>query len=277
MLNLLKHEFLARRGVIVGWAIGLVLYAGFIILLFPQFVEPMQNINFADIPFYEAFGDFSDLASFEGFFVTQLLGYLPILLGVYGIMAGVGALAGEEDEGTLELILTLPLKRWQLVTAKAIAIALVILIILIIMGVSNGLFLEMIRSQIETETTFADVTLATIAAWPLCAFFALLGLWLGAYLPNRKTGNIIGVVVVVYTYFGNNLGGLMEILEKTQPFMPFYYYQGRDILENGIAWGDVGILLVAAAFCLILAILSFQRRNVTVGAWPWARWVGKTS
>lgn len=277
MLNLLKYEFLSRRGVIIGWAIGLVLYAGFIILLFPQFIEPMQNINFADIPLYEAFGDFSDLASFEGFFVTQLLGYLPILLGVYGIMAGVGALAGEEDEGTLELILTLPLKRWQLVTAKASAIALVMLIILIIMGVSNGLFLEMIRSQIETEATFASVMMATVAAWPLCVFFAMFGLLLGAYLPNRKVGNIVGIVTVIYTYFGNNLGGLMEILEKTQPFMPFYYYQGRDILDNGIAWGDAMILLAAAAICLLCAILSFQRRNVTVGAWPWARWVGKTS
>lgn len=277
MLNLLKYEFLSRRGVIIGWAIGLVLYAGFIILLFPQFIEPMQNINFADIPLYEAFGDFSDLASFEGFFVTQLLGYLPILLGVYGIMAGVGALAGEEDEGTLELILTLPLKRWQLVTAKASAIALVMLIILIIMGVSNGLFLEMIRSQIETEATFASVMMATVAAWPLCVFFAMFGLLLGAYLPNRKVGNIVGIVTVIYTYFGNNLGSLMEILEKTQPFMPFYYYQGRDILDNGIAWGDAMILLAAAAICLLCAILSFQRRNVTVGAWPWARWVGKTS
>lgn len=277
MWNLLKHEFVSRRGVIIGWTIGLVLYAAFIILVFPQFIEPMQAINFADIPLYQAFGDFSDLASFEGFFVTQLLGYLPILLGIYGIMAGVGALAGEEDNGTLELILTLPLKRWHLVLAKGIAIALVMLIILILLGLSNGVFLEMIRSQVETETTFAEVVIVTIAAWPLCVFFALFGLLLGAYLPNRKTGNIVGIVTVVYTYFGNNLGNIMEILESSQPFMPFYYYQARDILDNGIGWGDAGILLGAAALCLILAILSFQRRNVTVGAWPWARWVGKIS
>lgn len=277
MWNLLKYEFFSRRGVIIGWTMGLVLYAGLIILAFPQFMEPMQDINFADIPLYQAFGDFSDLNSFEGFFATQILGYLPILVGVYGILAGVSALAGEEDNGTLELILTLPLKRWQLVVAKGIAITLVMLIILILLGIANGLFVEIIRGQLETEASFAAVAISTIAAWPMCVFFAMFGLWLGAYLPNRKTGNIIGIVLVVYTYFGNNLAGMMEILEKVQPFMPFYYYQGRDILDNGLAWGDAGILLAAAALCLLLAILSFQRRNVTVGAWPWARWVGKTS
>ncbi|WP_322488109.1 hypothetical protein [Chloroflexus sp.] len=39
--------------------------------------------------------------------------------------------------------------------------------------------------------------------------------------------------------------------------------------------GDLAILTVAALVWYGLAVISFDRRDVTVGAWPWMRWVSR--
>lgn len=44
-----------------------------------------------------------------------------------------------------------------------------------------------------------------------------------------------------------------------------------DGICHDLAASDVLILVGAAVVFFILALVSFQRRNVTVGAWPWQR------
>ena len=50
---------------------------------------------------------------------------MPILLGVYMMTAATGTMGGEDDNGTLELVVAMPLPRWQIVMMKAIALIVV--------------------------------------------------------------------------------------------------------------------------------------------------------
>jgi ABC-2 type transport system permease protein len=79
------------------------------------------------------------------------------------------------------------------------------------------------------------------------------------------------MIILIVSYFGNNLGNLIEALQDLQFLFPFYYFNGLDILTGGVVTRDLLILLGATMAFLVLALLSFQRRNVTVGAWPWQR------
>ena len=51
MLKLLRHELRARRWAILGWGIGLALFAGYIVVLYPEFAEPMAAMNLEEISF----------------------------------------------------------------------------------------------------------------------------------------------------------------------------------------------------------------------------------
>ena len=113
MLALFLQELRARRGAIIGWTLGLGLYAFFSLSIFPEI-----GLEFADLElpeFYDYLGDFSDIGTVQGFFDAQFLAYLPLLLGIFVIGAGTRTLAGEEDDGTLEMLVTLPIPRWQVV------------------------------------------------------------------------------------------------------------------------------------------------------------------
>jgi len=94
MFRLLLDELRNRRTAILGWGLVLALFAGYVIVLYPDFAEPLQNFNIDDIAIYEAMGGFGDIGSFKGFIISsEVFTFLPLLLAVYAIVNGTGTLA----------------------------------------------------------------------------------------------------------------------------------------------------------------------------------------
>lgn len=268
VLNLLKHEIISRWGAVLGWGIGLALFGSMYISIFPEAEEQMTGL--ADLSIYQAMG--IDLASFEGFIGSTVVLFIPILLGIYIIITSTHALAGEEDDGTLELVLAMPLPRWQVVTVKAIAIGFASLLILAIAGVGNGLVLNAIKSTVVVDVTFQQLFVAVMNGWPISMVFMMMGLFFGAYLPNRRTAALTLTVIFIASYFSENLAGYVASLDAIEPYSLFAYFDSSvDIFQQGVQAEDVLVLFGVAAVFFVLALLSFSRRNVTVGAWPWQR------
>lgn len=269
MWNLLGKELSARRGAIVGWGLGLALYGWAIMALFPSMAEQFGGIEFPE--FYKAFGDINNLGTLEGWLPLEILDWIPLLLGILAITAGTAVLAGEEDSGTLELLLSLPLPRWQLVVVKTIVLALVMLIILLLMFLGLWLGLVGIQDEIETGLAAADLLRASLNNWPILMLWTTLSLFLGAYLPRRRHAAVGVTLYLVVSYLVHTLGNVSEKIEPLQPYFPFHYYASREALTGRWVDGNPWLLLGVAGILLVLTMLSFQRRNVTVGAWPWAR------
>ena len=268
MLNLLKHELQSRTGATIGWGIGLILFGALYIGIFPEVGEQMAGL--ADLSIYKAMG--MDVSSFAGFIASVLLQFLPLLLGIYAITTSTQTLAGEEDNGTLELVLAMPIKRWQIVAVKACAIAVVAFIILVIAGAGNALVLNAIKATVEVDVTSGQLFVAILNGWPITMAFVMIGLFLGAYLPNRRTAALATTILFVANFVGNSVVGLVESLKVVKPFSLFSYLDTTTtVFTEGVQIKDVGVLLGVAALFFLLALLSFQRRDVTVGAWPWQR------
>jgi ABC-2 type transport system permease protein len=217
-------------------------------------------------------GDFGDFSTFAGFVSAEVFIFLPVLLAVYAIINATGTLAGEEESGRLEPIIALPLPRWQLVITKFLALAIAILVILAIVALSTVIAFYALPDSVNTGSVeAADLAIAALATWPLIMFFGALGLFLGAFFPTRRAAAATATILLVVGYFGNNLAGLINFLGDIKFLFPFKYYSGQETLLNGINVEDTLIMLSAAAILLALAVLAFQRRNVTVGDWPWQR------
>lgn len=268
MFNLLKREILSRRNAILGWGIGLALFATMYIGIYPEMADEMQMMDLGDISFYQAIG--VELGSLEGYLSSSVVQFMTIILSIYAIIGGTGILAGEEDSGTLELVVSAPLARWQIVIVKAIALGIVLLLVLAIAG--TGAVAVFSAIDVETEITAADLFLAILSSWPITFAFAMLSYFLGAYLPNRRVAAMAATVLFIASYFAEGLLGMVSSLEKFQPLSLFYYFDSSPtVFTEGAAPADVSLLLGVALVFFALAVLSFQRRNITVGAWPWQR------
>jgi ABC-2 type transport system permease protein len=271
MLNLLLHEIRVRRGAILGWTIGLGFFAIMYMSFFPALPAELLDLPIEEIEIYRAMG-VESMATFEGYMLSTVFNFFPLLAGIFGVVLGVGALAGEEDNGTLELLASLPISRVGLVLGKAAALGLGALIVMLLVGLGVMGVFSILQDQIPTGISALDLFFAILINWLITFVFITLSLFLGAYLPNRRTALSASVVLLIFTFFGNNLAGLVPSLEAYQPLLPFYYSdQVVRTLVGETAWNEALILLALAAGFLILALISFQRRNITVGAWAWQR------
>ncbi len=268
MVRLIWQELKFRRNAIIGWSVGLSLLPLVYIGIYPSVAEEMEGL--ADLEIYQALG--MSLGTFPDWVGSILVIFMPLVAAFYAMINGTGTLAGEEEDGRLEMVVTLPLPRWQIVAAKAIALAVSSLIIFVVVATVSVLVFLSIESQIETELVALDLFTAVLLAWPLVFAVGMISLFLAAFAPSRRLALAIAGAILMISYFGNNLAASTAALEPFEPFFLFTYLDasGQAVLQGQQA-GDVLILLAIGLVAFALAIFFFQRRNLTVSDWPWQR------
>ncbi len=257
-----KTLFDGRWG-IVGWGLGLAALA-FIVIAFYPTISEIKEINdmIASLPpvLKAMVGDIEDFASPEGFLATKLFAMMPIVLAVYGIVAGVQAVAGEEKRGTMDLLMSAPVPRWRVILEKFAAFVVSVLGILAIMyvGVVVG---ALITPEIDTPP--GRLLEATMNLGPITLAFGSLTFFLSAGLPGRVSAGLVAAVVVVASYTLYLFSEMSEALASVQGLTPFYYYGSRTLLD-GLAWGNVAVLLVVSLVFVAMSVVSFERRDLSV-------------
>ena len=271
MFRLLLQELRFRRNAIIGWAIGLSLLPVMYVGIYPQVAEDLGGLEaIMDLQIYQAMG--ISFGTFEEWIASTVINIVPILVAIYAIMDGTGTLAGEEEAGKLELVVALPIPRWQIVTVKAIALGIALFLILLLVAIATTFVFLAIEGQIETTLVWTDIMWGLLYTWPIVMTVGMISLFLGAFAPRRRTAALIATVILVVSYFGSNLASQVSTLESVQPLFLFHYLDATaDLFLTGPQASDVLTLLGVALVAFILALVFFQLRNITVGAWPWRR------
>ena len=268
MFRLLWQELRFRRNAITGWGLGLCFFPIVYLSIYPQVAEEMAGL--ADLEIYKAMG--VSLGTFEDWIGSILFLFVPLLISVFAVINGTGTLAGEEEDGRLEMIVTLPLPRWQIVTAKALALSITTFIILLIVSLVSAVVFLSIESQVETDLAAMDLVTRLLATWPLIFSVGMISMFLAAFCSMRRIAALSATVILIISYFGTNLAGSTSALE---PFEPFFLFTYLDYTRNAVIEGqqtnDIFVLLGIGAVAFALAVFFFQSRKLTVGAWPWQR------
>ena len=268
MVSLLVHELKSRWKGVVGWGIGLTLFGAMYISVWPQ--AEAQMVSLSDLSLYQALGFY--MGSFEEYLGSVVILFLPILLGIYAVVTGTKALAGEEDSGTLELVMARPLARWQIVVTKAVAIGIAMIAILFLGALGDAAVLAGIKTTYETSLMPGSIFRAMLTGWPIVMAFAMISFFLGSFMPSRRLASVVATLILIASYFGENIAGMVESLDVVKPFSLFTYFDSSAaVFTRGPETSDVLVLLGVAAVFFALTLVSFQQRNVTVGAWVWQR------
>lgn len=270
MFNLFKHELTSRWVSILGWGIGLTLFSALYIGIYPDMADQMSGL--ADLSVYAAMG--IDLASFAGFLASVVVQIMPIILGVNVIMMATGTLAGEEENGTLELVVAMPLERWQIITMKTLALLIAIFLVLLILGAGSALFMSTVLGGVDIAIDVEPIQLFTaiLGTYPMLVLLFGMSLFFGAFMPTRRSAMVIMFVFYLASYIGNSAAGLVESLNWLDSISIFSYINtSATVFADGQSIGDVGILLGLGAIFFGLAVWAFQGRNITVGQWIWER------
>jgi ABC-2 type transport system permease protein len=253
------------RGLIV-WVIGVAAYVALLMAVYPSVRDSAGQLqSYVDnLPeaFRSAFlGSGGDFSSPKGFINTELFSWLgPIVFIAFAVGAANRALAGEEEDGTLSLLLAYPLSRRSLVLQRFAAMVVTI-------GVLGFAF----WLSLVVATSLAGMEVGAGVLGQALLLFTLLGLAVGsvtlavgAATGRKAAGIAAGAGVGVAMYLLNTLGQINETLEPYRVLSLFRYTGGTTPLGRGLGAVDVAVLVGATLALLAVTLILFERRDIRV-------------
>jgi len=264
MLNNLFWKTLRdQRWSLLGWSIGLAalsLYLQYVYPFINRAAEMMKVLDSLPPVIKNLIGKNNFITTPEGFFNLQPFSILaPLLFIVFAVARGSDATAGEEERGTLDLLLANPLQRWQVVLQKSLAhgAALFVLSVVFWVGMAGGTWLFGI---VLDRLRLAAVI---FSCWLLGLVFYSISLACGCWRGKKKFSIGVSGGLAVITYLINAYAPMVENLRPWRFYSPFYYYNGNTVINNGLHPVHVLVLACLIAFFFSAALFAFNRRNLS--------------
>ena len=265
-LDVFRRELADHRRSLIGCGVGALLLVALYVFLYPSIKSSgagvQQLLNTLPKGFRNAFlpAGVSYLSP-PGYLGTELFSIIvPALLLVMGVLAGSRALAGEEQNGTIDLLLSTPVRRTRLAVEKAcgalaplLVVAAAIWLAIVVIGPSQGITLGL-----------GNLTLTVLAV-------ALMGVGFGmlAFLVASATGSVgIGggsaAALAVAMYALSIVGSLVPWLTGfANAVSPFHWTGGSAALTTGVPWSGMLLLIVCPIVLLGASVVLYERRDLT--------------
>lgn len=200
-----------------------------------------------------------DYATPEGYIQSEVFSFLgPILLLVYAIGAGSRAIAGEEEAGSLDLLLSVPVRRRRVLLDKFWAM----LAATFWLTLAMWLALLAFGPVFDLRPGLEGFTAASANLFLLAAAFGTVALAVGAVTGSK--GLAVGVPsgVALITFILNTLAPSVDWLEPYRVLSPFYYYSGGNPILNGLDPWHASVLGAITVVALGFALWAFERRDL---------------
>ena len=254
-----------RRRSIVWWSFGIVAYVLMSVSLYPSLKKQPSFQELAkDLPpAVKALFSISDvipLTSPAGYMQGRVFGIVPVLFMVLAIGLGAAAIAGSEQEGTLELLLSNPVTRQRVLTERYLAMVAIVLIVTAVFSVSVVLLAWPFGALEGVPLT--GIGAACVGAMLLGLLHGTLAFTVGAVSGRRSLANGVAAAVGVGGYLLQGLIGVSDSLRPLRLVTPWHWYLGRNMLAQGVA---PDALLAPIAVCAVLfpvALIAFSRRDL---------------
>jgi ABC-2 type transport system permease protein len=252
----------ARRA-LVGWALAIAAVAAMYAAFWPTVNTPDMQKAMASYPraVMEAF-NYTDVASAAGYLGSSVYGLLvPLLVAVFAITYGTRAIAGDEEAGTLDLVLAHPVSRTKVALQRFAALAAALGVIGVVMCLA---MLAISRPAQLDGISAGEFAAATFQLALLGACFGGFAFAIGA-ATGRKAFAIAGTAgVAVLAYLANGVFPQLKGLDWTRDISPWHWAIGGEPLKHGLQVGDSLLLLATTAVLVALGTLAFNRRDVAV-------------
>lgn len=260
-MTLYLHELRRSRLSLIIWSAALCFMMLVCVIIYPEMKGQMDELG----DMFANMGAFSDAFGMEMLIDGDFLSYFTLECGevlglggaIFAAIAGIGALAKEQHDRTAELLLTQPLSRAHVVTAKLLAVLTQLLVLnLCVVAVTLGSI-----AAIGETVDAGKLALVLGAYFALQLEIALLCFGISAFLHRRGIG--IGLALSLGFYFLNILSNITQQTEFLRYATPFAYTNGSYILENAaIEWKYLIIGMTLALIGTVAAYARYLKKDI---------------
>jgi len=255
-----------RRRSVLWWMVGIVALVLFTVSLYPS-LKGEESLNEVIEQMPEAIRSMFGLdtaiplTSAPGYLQGRLFGsLLPLLLIVFGVGLGARAIAGAEQEGTLELLLANPvtrrtvvLERYLAMVGMLAALAAVFAVALLVLGAPFGAL---------EDVPMTGLAGAVGGVFGIALLHATVAFGVGAATGRRAWALSSATVLAVAGYLFQGLLNLTDALRPIRFVLPWHWYLGRNMLAQGVAPDAIIVPLVLSAVIFAGGAAAFLRRDL---------------
>jgi ABC-2 type transport system permease protein len=252
-----------RRRSLMWWSLGILALTAVTIAFYPSVRDATGFNDYSkDLP--EAMralfaGGETDLISGAGYLNSQIFALLaPLLLLILAIGFGAAAVAGEEERGTLDLLLAQPLRRGELVWQRFLALA-------VLTGVATMVLFATVAAGaplVDLDIGLANLAAASLSIALLALLYGTIAMAVGALRPGRGRAVAVASGLAVGAWMLDGFGQAISGLEPWRPLSPYFQALGENPLREGAPWGGWGALVGLTALTVAAAVVGLQRRDI---------------
>lgn len=253
-VHLLRRQIV--NALIWGGVLGLL--GAMYVALFPsmgseldQYMESLPEGMKAFFPSVGATGSVEAWLNMELFSLTA-----PLALPFFLLIIGARAIAGREERGTMDLLLSNPVPRWVLVAATYLTMVAALLVALVPLFVLTWLP----SLTVDVQLSAWSLAQGVLNLLPFCLFFGSLALLLSALVRRAALAIALPAAVLVGMYVLQGLANYSDKIEPLQPLSLFSHYGSA--IQEGIDWLRFTAIVLLGLVLMALAMLAFHRRQI---------------
>ncbi len=266
--SLLRLCLRLHRTAIIGWSL-IGLFADFVqIYGFEQIVghTPEERAAFGSLN--QALGvQLSYLApipihpeTLGGFAHWRLFSFFPVMLAIWGIAAGVGALRGDEERGLVNAWLSMGVSRRRLIVVRSLAFAIAVTVAMAITGLGAYLVAASGHESFDALGLVEEV----IPLIPFAVVCFEISALVSNFAPSPRSAIGASALLVYALILLNNLSRTIDSLKASARITPLFWVDRSD---PGVPGGHLdilglGVMVVMIALLVLLVVVAFRVRDL---------------
>ncbi len=264
--NVLTKTIWDRRKSLLWWTIGAIAITAWIVSVYPVLRDSVDMQSFIDqIPPEMMAIAGIDPATFltgAGYLQAQLYSLMaPIMVVGFAVSTAVAITTREEHNGTIDMLLSMPISRTAVTLQKAAAVLVSTAVVV------SGFAFTLIAANplIDLKLNVPAVLGANLGLYLLGLVFAAIAMAIGAFTGKPSIALGLTLALAVLAWFANAFEALFSWLEIPSKASPFSWYLHDTPLINGISSGIAWLAIATLGF-IAVAVYLFDRRDIATEA-----------
>lgn len=259
------RELIRNRTALLIWTLTMVVFSIFLMTFYPtitdQAVELDNLMKQYPAELVQAFNfDRLRMADPMGFYGTEMYIFITLFGSIYAMLISISVLSREESERTSEFLLTRPVTRSRVITAKALAAFTNITLFNAAFGVSNFILFEIYaKGKYDQKILF----LLILGPYLMHLLFGAIGLLISVFVIQARAVYPISIGVVLGTYFLSVVSTLSDSAKNLRYLTPFKYFDAADIVtDKEISPLSLIVIAVVLASTVLITYFFYSRKDI---------------
>lgn len=265
-MTVARRWLLDRRRGLAGWCVGVTALVLFVVAFFPtvegdETFEELADQLPASLQSLLGLAQGAPITTAPGYLHARLFSTLiPLLFVVYAIGLGARAIAGAEEEGTLELLLAHPVTRARVALERYLATTALLAVLTVAFVAALSISAPPLDALDGVSTS--GLAGATGGVFALALLHGSIAYAAGAATGRRGPAIAAATTVAVAGYLIEGLLTLTDAIAPLRYVSPWHWYLGRNMLTGGPAPDALALPLLLSIGLLGAATLLFNRRDL---------------